>query len=435
VKAGTKLLLGVVVAGLVIYSISQSNETQKASVPLDYSKPVYTTDHAIICPLALLNDRRANHDIAAVMDMYTSTFTAESKAEKLGCEVWKSGVEVAAKPMDGMAPLVMVNASAFTVGAHLTNDPEGKIGSEDSKPSSLPQTHEETFDNSKTYINTTPTSPIPPSNGTGTILVSAPSKVPILKGDVKAANLHGFGAVICPDSKIFAAFVDIPNQNSDQEADQSNKKATSDIDTFRRYGCSYFPPDTPMVSDGGDPSGSLISVKVGLHDGRTVTGVTFSNWIVQSQEQVSGPPTVRTATPQETAPVQVDAVVAWTDPATGLMWTKKDYGVDVTWQEATDYCRNLQIGGQSDWRLPTINELQGIYDSSISAPDPSSGGQAIPWQVKGKLLLSAWGEWSSSQGNTPGQAWVFGFGSGKPFLYRFDGRKKPRALCVRGTRE
>jgi hypothetical protein len=145
------------------------------------------------------------------------------------------------------------------------------------------------------------------------------------------------------------------------------------------------------------------------------------------------PTTDGTAVLQETTPVPVDAVVVWTDPATGLMWTKKDNGVDVTWQEATDYCRNLQTSGQSDWRLPTISELQGIYDSSINAPDRSGGGQALPWQVKGKLVLSAWGEWSSTQGNTPGQAWVFGFGDGKPFSYRFEGLKKPRALCVRGN--
>jgi hypothetical protein len=151
------------------------------------------------------------------------------------------------------------------------------------------------------------------------------------------------------------------------------------------------------------------------------------------QVQSSSPPPDRTATPPDTTPVPVDAADAWKDPTTGLMWAKKDNGVDVTWQEATNYCQNLQTGGQSDWRLPTINEFQGIYDSSINAPDRSSGGQAVPWQVKGKLALSAWGEWSSSQGNAPDQAWVFGFGSGKPFSYRFDGLKKPRALCVCGS--
>ena len=33
---------------------------------------------------------------------------------------------------------------------------------------------------------------------------------------------------------------------------------------MRRFGCSYFPPATPMVSEGGDPKGSLVAVKVTL---------------------------------------------------------------------------------------------------------------------------------------------------------------------------
>ena len=151
--------------------------------------------------------------------------------------------------------------------------------------------------------------------------------------------------------------------------------------------------------------------------------------------QEPGPPAAGSEAPQEQTPVPVGVVVAWTDPITGLMWTKKDNGIDVTWQEATNYCRNLQLGGQSDWRLPTINELQVIYEFSVKAHGQSSGGQAVPWRVKGNLQLSAWGEWSSSLGSASGQAWVFGFGSGTPFSYRFEGRKKPRALCVRGSRE
>jgi serine/threonine protein kinase len=45
------------------------------------------------------------------------------------------------------------------------------------------------------------------------------------------------------------------------------------------------------------------------------------------------------------------AGLVWTDHATGLMWAKKDNGSDVNWQQATDYCRNLQLAGHSDWRL------------------------------------------------------------------------------------
>lgn len=432
-KTGTKVFLLIVAVCLVmcLYNLAKpkSSEPEKAVAPLDYSKPVYTTDHAIVCPTSLLSNNRADHDISAVMDMYTSAFTAESKAEKLGCEVWKGGIEVTAKAMDGMDPLVTINGSAFTVAAHLTNDPGGKMQYEDSTAA-------------------------PPSKNTssslGSVLVATPSRNPIPKGNVVPSN-DGLGAVICPDSKALATYDDAAiGWFSSSSGPSAATPKSSIIESFeglaKANGCDYVGPGTPLVSEGGNPIGSLAIVTAQKPDGSTIRGVTFPTMITQNpqeptapdqqaQIQGSNPPTDGTAAPQQSAPAPVDAVVTWTDPATGLTWTKKDNGVDVTWQEAMNYCQSLQIGGQSDWRLPTINELQGLYDPSINAPDRSSGGQAVPWQVKGKLALSAWGEWSSTQGNAPDQAWVFGFGNGKPFSYRFDGLKKPRALCVRGSSE
>jgi hypothetical protein len=59
----------------------------------------------------------------------------------------------------------------------------------------------------------------------------------------------------------------------------------------------------------------------------------------------------------ETARKQAEADAAlnptWTDPATSLMWAKKDNGSDVDWNQASAYCSTLQIAGYSDWRLPT----------------------------------------------------------------------------------
>lgn len=57
----------------------------------------------------------------------------------------------------------------------------------------------------------------------------------------------------------------------------------------------------------------------------------------------------------------------WTDPATGLMWTRKDNGSDVDSPQATAYCSDLKLGSYKDWRLPTFDELQAIYDRSISS--------------------------------------------------------------------
>jgi TonB family protein len=119
------------------------------------------------------------------------------------------------------------------------------------------------------------------------------------------------------------------------------------------------------------------------------------------------------------------AALTWTDPATGLMWTKQDNGKDVIWQHAMDYCRNLQLAGHSDWRLPSIDELQGIYD-----PNANVGG----YHVKGNLQLSGWWSWSSSQGNGSGGAWGYLFRSGGQAGGRLGDSGGRRALCVRGSR-
>ena len=55
------------------------------------------------------------------------------------------------------------------------------------------------------------------------------------------------------------------------------------------------------------------------------------------------------------------------DNATGLMWqqdTARDGGNydAMTWEEALAYCEALNLGGLTDWRLPTIKELRSLVD-------------------------------------------------------------------------
>ncbi len=129
-----------------------------------------------------------------------------------------------------------------------------------------------------------------------------------------------------------------------------------------------------------------------------------------------------------------EAAGVWTDPATGLMWTKNDNGSDVNWQQAMDYCHSLQLADRTDWRLPTIDELQGIYDASINVPGQCCGGQSVTWHVKGNLQLSG-GHWSSSQVTAYGQAMHFEFGSGERGAEVLGSRSNDRALCVRRSGE
>jgi hypothetical protein len=136
----------------------------------------------------------------------------------------------------------------------------------------------------------------------------------------------------------------------------------------------------------------------------------------------------------------------WIDPATGLMWAGKDNGKDVNWHKAMNYCLDLRLGGYSDWRLATIEELQGIYDKNANAP--GLGGkhndEPFDFHVKGNLFLTG-RQWSSSQrlddrGHPNELVWFLDFTNG----YKgsgdgsWSGRNEDynrRALCVRRSGE
>lgn len=136
---------------------------------------------------------------------------------------------------------------------------------------------------------------------------------------------------------------------------------------------------------------------------------------------------------QTGVPAGADAAVnsTWNDPATGLMWTKTDNGSDVDWNQATAYCSKLQLAGYSGWRLPTIEELEGIHDPSVPVQTTYDDFPVITVFVKGKLKLTGW-DWSSTQGDTPEWAKTYDFSGGNRNAFpssRFN--YNMRALCVR----
>jgi len=129
-------------------------------------------------------------------------------------------------------------------------------------------------------------------------------------------------------------------------------------------------------------------------------------------------------------------VAVWTDPATSQAWTAHDNGSNVDWNEAKSYCRKLDPGARSGWRLPNIDELHGIFDVRATGTFVFN---TVPYKyhIKGRIILTGFTYWSATEvPSGPASAWLFDFIDGMDgtrISSRVGDRSNTRALCVRGS--
>lgn len=77
-----------------------------------------------------------------------------------------------------------------------------------------------------------------------------------------------------------------------------------------------------------------------------------------------------------------------TDNRTGLIWQQALQPATYTYATAVTYCANLTLGGNSNWRLPEISELQSIYDPcSTTFFDPIFTGTRTTWLWSNTVYL------------------------------------------------
>jgi hypothetical protein len=104
----------------------------------------------------------------------------------------------------------------------------------------------------------------------------------------------------------------------------------------------------------------------------------------------------------------------------GVMWRRQDNSKDVTWSAAMRHCEDLEYGGWSDWRLPTIEELdalQAIWSrAAFKTIDPIRLSDCCPW---------------SSSEIDEAEAWNYNFRFRRPFEGQKGFSYGLRALCVR----
>ena len=101
------------------------------------------------------------------------------------------------------------------------------------------------------------------------------------------------------------------------------------------------------------------------------------------------------------------------------MWTRRDNGLPFTWLRASEYADELSLSGYTDWRLPTLDELESLYE-----PDSSS-----QIKIRPPVVLNHRFAWSSEK-DSGASAASFDFRFGTTKSYYIDD-SHPRILCVR----
>jgi len=117
----------------------------------------------------------------------------------------------------------------------------------------------------------------------------------------------------------------------------------------------------------------------------------------------------------------------------GLEWARETNGKDIRWPEAVDYCSDLELAGHSDWRLPSLDELESLHD-----PEAAEGyGIRSPISIEtcclwsGESLVDRPAEDGDEIGGEPDMYhWGFMFDGGLRYyaVHIFD---DGRALCTR----
>ena len=108
-----------------------------------------------------------------------------------------------------------------------------------------------------------------------------------------------------------------------------------------------------------------------------------------------------------------------TDTRSNLMWQSGDshheLKAGLTWYDAVEYVdgqNQAKYEGYSDWRLPTMDELRGIWDSQrkLISKDGEQIGLPTIFKAGGSYYL-----WSGNERNLD-NAWYFGLGQKEDYF-------------------
>jgi hypothetical protein len=119
------------------------------------------------------------------------------------------------------------------------------------------------------------------------------------------------------------------------------------------------------------------------------------------------------------------------DKRTGLVWMARDTGPGLSWPDADQHCRALAPGsGDAGWRLPSIEELAALYDTSMQ----EACGEAAVCRIDPAIHLSSPYLWSATAPQ-PDRRVYFDFSLGSQLAPLIRPTLTRRVLCTRGARD
>ncbi len=104
----------------------------------------------------------------------------------------------------------------------------------------------------------------------------------------------------------------------------------------------------------------------------------------------------------------------WRDPDTGYTWQKPIDNKEYNWREAVQYCEDLELGGYSDWRLPSRGELRTIMtENSYPNSKSYSGKTYIKKPLLETMTMKYQIFWTATKYNSDSSySWVLSFNNG-----------------------
>lgn len=139
---------------------------------------------------------------------------------------------------------------------------------------------------------------------------------------------------------------------------------------------------------------------------------------------------MRTEKSENTKNIAQDGFIAgnlimstWLDPETGLEWQRESPG-EMSWLDALAYSRELELDGKTDWRLPTVSELETLLDRSVLHYELRP---IVREEVPFRDSLSYWSSTTFRDGTK--NAWIVMFDGG--YVLSYDKKNAYHVRCVR----